>query len=122
MHRDVPPISGRIAWARQLMRRIRNPMDIFQKHPSCLKTPEAAKIIRNFNQLATVLVEFEILYHNGWLKQVEVAKTGMIASSVPVHFSHANRGLSRQEEKKERKERPLPASDVFCITHTLAFP
>ena len=97
-------------------------MDIFQKHPSCLKTPEAAKIIRNFNQLATVLVEFEILYHNGWLKQVEVAKTGMIASSVPVHLSHANRGLSRQEEKKVRKERPLPASDVFCITHTLAFP
>ena len=120
MHRDVPPISGRIAWARQLTRRIRNPMDIFQKHPSCLKTPEAAKIIRNFNQLATVLVEFEILYHNGWLKQVEVAKTGMIASRVRVHFSPANRGLSRQE-KRERKERHLPASDLFCIKHVLAF-
>lgn len=62
-------------------------MDIFQKHTSCLKTPEAAKIIRNFNQLATVLVEFEILYHNGWLKQVEVAKTGTIASRVRVNFS-----------------------------------
>ena len=68
-------------------------MDIFQKHPSCLKTPEAAKIIRNFNQLATVLVEFEILYHNGWLKQVEVAKTGMIASRVRVNFSPAYRVL-----------------------------
>ena len=77
VHRDVPPISGRISWARQLMRRIRNPMDKFEQHPSCLKTPEAFKIIRNFNQLATVLVEFEILYHNGWLKQVEVAKTGL---------------------------------------------
>jgi len=58
------------------MRRIRHPMDIFERHPSCLKTPEASRIIRNFNQLATVLVEFEILYHNGWLKQVEVAKSG----------------------------------------------
>lgn len=65
-------------WARQLMRRIRNPMDVFERHPTCLKAkPEASKIIRNFNQLATVLVEFEILYHNGWLKQVEVAKTGV---------------------------------------------
>lgn len=64
-------------WARQLMRRIRNPMDVFERHPPCLKAPEASKIIRNFNQLATVLVEFEILYHNGWLKQVEVAKTGV---------------------------------------------
>lgn len=77
VHRDVPPISGRISWARQLMRRIRNPMDIFECHPSCLKTPEAIKIICNFNQVATVLVEFEILYHKGWLKQVEIAKTGM---------------------------------------------
>lgn len=77
VHRDFPPISGRISWARQLMRRIRNPMDIFERHPSCLKTQEAIKIICHFNQLATVLVEFEILYHKGWLKQVEIAKTGM---------------------------------------------
>ena len=77
VHRDVPPISGRISWARQLMRRIRNPMDIFERHPSCLKTQEAIKIICNFNQLAAVLVEFEILYHKGWLKQVEIAKTGI---------------------------------------------
>ena len=52
-------------------------MNIFEQHSSCLKTPEAYKIIRNFNQLATVLVEFEILYHKGWLKQVEIAKTGV---------------------------------------------
>ena len=77
VHRDVPPISGRISWARQLMRRIRNPMDIFERHPSCLKTQEAIKVICNFNQLAAVLVEFEILYHKGWLKQVEIAKTGI---------------------------------------------
>lgn len=79
-------------------------MDIFQKHPSCLKTPEAAKIIRNFNQLATVLVEFEILYHNGWLKQVEVAKTGMIASRVRVNFSPAYRGPLTAREKGEERE------------------
>ena len=51
-------------------------MDIFEKHPSCLQTPDAHKIIRRFNQLATVLLEFEILYHKAWCKQVEVAKTG----------------------------------------------
>ena len=52
-------------------------MDSFELHPTCLKTPDASKIIRNFNQLATVLVEFEILYHHGWLKQVEVARSGI---------------------------------------------
>ena len=33
----------------------------------------------------------------------------------------ANRGLSRRG-KNERRERPLPASDAFPITHALAFP
>ena len=77
IQRDIPPISGRIIWARQLMRRIRSPMDSFELHPTCLKTSDASKIIRNFNQLATVLVEFEVLYHHGWLKQVEVARSGI---------------------------------------------
>ena len=51
-------------------------MDVFEKHPSCLKTTDAHKIIRHFNQLATVLLEFEVLYHRAWSKQVEIAKTG----------------------------------------------
>lgn len=31
---------------------------------------EAKKIIRNYNKLAKVLLEFEVLYHRGWLRQV----------------------------------------------------
>lgn len=32
--------------------------------------PEAKRIIKNFNKLAKVLLEFEMLYHRGWLRQV----------------------------------------------------
>ena len=35
--RNLPPISGRIAWARQLFRRIEIPMKIFKKKPDLLK-------------------------------------------------------------------------------------
>ena len=74
--RDMPPIAGRINWVRQLMRRIRDPMDIFERHPSCLLTPEAERVVNSFNQVGAVLVKYEMLYHEAWIKQVEVAKTG----------------------------------------------
>ena len=35
--RNLPPIAGRIAWARQLFRRIEAPMNVFQKNPDILK-------------------------------------------------------------------------------------
>ncbi len=63
-------IVGKIAWARQLFRRIQEPMEVFQQHPNILQGPDAKKIIKNFNKLAKVLLEFEVLYHRGWLRQV----------------------------------------------------
>lgn len=45
-------------------------MDIFQQHAIILQGAEAKKIIKNFNKLAKVLLEFEVLYYRGWLRQV----------------------------------------------------
>lgn len=68
--RDLPPVAGKILWARQLYRRIQEPMDLFQEPPGVLATPEAKRIIRNYNRVARVLLEFEMLYHSGWMNQV----------------------------------------------------
>ena len=35
--RNLPPVSGKIAWARQLYRRIEAPMRVFKKKPELLK-------------------------------------------------------------------------------------
>ncbi|XP_043921723.1 dynein axonemal heavy chain 5-like [Protopterus annectens] len=78
--RDMPPISGKILWARQLFRKIQEPMDLFQQHPTLLQTADGKRIVRNYNKVAKVLLEFEVLYHRGWLKQIEIAKTGLQAS------------------------------------------
>ena len=67
---DLPPIAGKIAWSRQMYRRIQEPMDLFQKYPAILHGSEAKKIIKNYNKLAKVLLEFELLYHQAWIKQV----------------------------------------------------
>ncbi|XP_075442369.1 dynein axonemal heavy chain 5 isoform X3 [Ascaphus truei] len=78
--RDLPPVAGKILWARQLFHRIQVPMDLFQQHPTLLQTEEAKRIIRNYNKVAKVLLEYEVLFHRGWLKQMEFAKSGLQAS------------------------------------------
>lgn len=83
--RDLPPIAGKITWARQLYRRIQEPMDAFQRHPSILQTSEAKKIIKNYNKLAKVLLEFEMIFHRLWIRQVEAAKSGLQASLLVRH-------------------------------------
>ncbi|XP_034058618.1 dynein heavy chain 5, axonemal isoform X2 [Gymnodraco acuticeps] len=78
--RDMPLVAGRIMWARQLSSRIQGPMDLFQQHPGVLSTPEAKRVIRNFNRVAMVLLEFEMLYHHSWMQKMEVARVGLQAS------------------------------------------
>ena len=46
----------------------------FQTHPSSYQGgEEARKIIKNYNRLAKVLIEFEMLYHEAWKQSVEVS-------------------------------------------------
>uniref|UniRef100_A0A669D0H3 Dynein axonemal heavy chain 5 n=1 Tax=Oreochromis niloticus TaxID=8128 RepID=A0A669D0H3_ORENI len=83
--RDLPPVAGRIMWARQLYSRIQEPMDLFQQHPGVLSTSEAKRIIKNFNRVARVLLEFEMIYHHSWMKKRSIyiqydAKAGLQAS------------------------------------------
>ncbi|XP_027143184.1 dynein heavy chain 5, axonemal isoform X2 [Larimichthys crocea] len=78
--RNMPPVAGRIMWARQHSRRIQGPMDLFQQHPGVLSTPEAKRIIKNFNRVARVLLEFEMVYHDSWMKKMEDARVGLQAS------------------------------------------
>jgi len=60
--------------------RIQQPMDIFVANKTILQYPEAKKIIKNYNQLSKVLLSYEILYHRGWHRQVNVVATGIHSS------------------------------------------
>jgi dynein heavy chain len=61
LSRNLPPMSGRVAWARQLYRRITIPIKQFSKRPEILKSDEAKTIIKNYNKMAQVLLEYEVL-------------------------------------------------------------
>ena len=75
--RNLPPISGKIAWSRQLYRRISAPVAVFQKNPQLMQLPETRKAIKHYNKLARVLVEYELLFLQHWSKQIDTVKASL---------------------------------------------
>jgi len=41
-------------------------MTYFRSHPDILATAEGKRAVNNYNKVASVLVEFEVLYHKAW--------------------------------------------------------
>ncbi|NWR08769.1 DYH8 protein, partial [Paradoxornis webbianus] len=68
--RNMPPIAGKILWVRQLFRRINEPITYFHKHSDILASPEGKAVVQSYNKLAYVLVEFEVVYHDAWMKEI----------------------------------------------------
>ncbi|PAA70380.1 hypothetical protein BOX15_Mlig025839g1 [Macrostomum lignano] len=83
--RNLPPIAGKIYWARQLYHRIEGPMVLLQKIPQLLKTQEGKRLVKNYNKLAEALVAFEMLYHRLWTGQVQKAHEGFKAPLLTRH-------------------------------------
>uniref|UniRef100_A0AAX7SLG8 AAA+ ATPase domain-containing protein n=1 Tax=Astatotilapia calliptera TaxID=8154 RepID=A0AAX7SLG8_ASTCA len=59
--RDMPPVAGRIGWARHLFKKIEEPM---------LHIKVRLDFFKMYNQTAASLVKFECIYHQAWLEEV----------------------------------------------------
>ncbi|XP_004624242.1 dynein heavy chain 8, axonemal [Octodon degus] len=68
--RNMPPIAGKILWVRQLYRRINEPINYFFKNSDILSTSEGKAVIRQYNRISYVLVEFEVVYHMAWVREI----------------------------------------------------
>ena len=55
-------------------------MEAFQKYENLLKEEQAKKIVKNYNKTAKVLIEFEVRYHQAWLKQVQITVSKHVQS------------------------------------------
>ncbi|XP_051241668.1 dynein axonemal heavy chain 5 isoform X2 [Dicentrarchus labrax] len=88
--RNLPPVAGRILWCRQLFRKIEAPMLILNKKLDFLKGPEMTKVIRSYNKMAVVLLQYEVLHIQGWSQAAESAPHCLNAAL-----------LVRQENSKE---------------------
>jgi len=97
--RNLPPMTGRIFWARQLFSRIEGPMVVLQQYAAeLLCTVEGKRIIKNYNKLGHVLMEFEMLYHRAWWKAVDAAQSGL-AASLLVRMPETNKIVVNRDQQ-----------------------
>ncbi|KAM4605979.1 LOW QUALITY PROTEIN: dynein axonemal heavy chain 5 [Polymixia lowei] len=69
--RNIPPVSGRIMWSRQLYRKIESVMSVLKDKMDVLKGPEMCKVIRSYNKMAMVLLEYEVFFLRDWSHATE---------------------------------------------------
>ena len=75
--RNAPMVTGAISWARQLLDRIYGPMQVFTQHPHVFVPKENKKIVKQFNKLAKVLMQFELIHYQEWCRSVEKIKAAL---------------------------------------------
>ncbi|XP_035754904.1 dynein heavy chain 5, axonemal-like [Egretta garzetta] len=83
--RNIPPVTGKIMWAQQLYRKIDHPMTFLKKKTALLKTLEMKKVIKSYNKMAAVLLEFELIYHRAWCGFADQARNALYASLLVRH-------------------------------------
>lgn len=69
--RDMPPMAGRIFWARQLFKRIERVMAWMQQAcPQMLQDKSVGKMIKLYNKLGKAFLDYELAYYNAWCKAI----------------------------------------------------
>ncbi|XP_064087416.1 LOW QUALITY PROTEIN: dynein axonemal heavy chain 5-like [Macrobrachium nipponense] len=67
--RGLPPVAGKIQWARSLFLHLEEPMMFFKEHPVLLKIPEGKEAVRKSNRIGKLLFQYELAYYDAWRKQ-----------------------------------------------------
>lgn len=81
----MPPVAGNIQWARNLLRRVQDPMDRFKAYPAILQSKESRRIVKTYNKVARTLVAFEYLWYQAWADGIDTAKAGLQATLIIRH-------------------------------------
>lgn len=68
---NMPPISGRILWAHQLLKHMEQPMELIKVHKNLLQTPQGKVVVKKYNKVAVLLTEYEIAHYRAWIHLVE---------------------------------------------------
>ncbi|XP_077412422.1 dynein axonemal heavy chain 8-like [Vanacampus margaritifer] len=68
--RNMPPVSGRLRWARHLYKKIHEPISYIRENSDILSTPEGRAVVKLYNQTTAVLQRFESDNHKAWTAEV----------------------------------------------------
>ena len=74
---NMPPISGRIMWSRQLFHHLQELVDKLKGRADLQHTPQWKAVVKKYNRLATMLTEYEILQHQHWTEVLTLSHNAL---------------------------------------------
>jgi len=122
--RNVPPVTGNVLWARQLMRRIEAPMQQFRNHQELMELKDSKKAVKVYNKIARTVVEFEALWELAWVRGIEAAKSGLQSTllvrhptteKLYVNFDHQILELMKEAKCLRRLGHEIPESAKMVL-------
>ena len=122
--RNVPPVTGNVLWARQLMRRIEAPMQQFRNHQELMELKDSKKAVKVYNKIARTVVEFEALWELAWVRGIEAAKSGLQSTLIVRHpttdklyvnFDHQILELMKEAKCLRRLGHEIPESAKMVL-------
>lgn len=67
----MPPLSGKVLWAHQLLKHMEQPMDLIKVHKNLIQTAHGKLLVKKYNRTAIILTEYELIQYNTWVQVVE---------------------------------------------------
>jgi len=128
--RNLPPVAGNIMWSRHLLQRIMEPMKIFEANQNVLASTDAKEIIKVYNNVARMLVQFEYLWYQNWIKSIDNVKASLQATLVVRHpddgklYVNLDRQimqLIREAKCLERMEIDIPSEARIVLLQEATF-
>ena len=71
---NMPPLSGKVGWARQLGHHLEQPIVRLQARPALLDNGPGRAVVRRYNKIALALTEYEIVHYKAWVEMVDKAQ------------------------------------------------
>lgn len=82
---NAPQVGGAIGWARQLLRKIEEPMRVFRVCKAVSGMREYGRVVKRYNQLGKALATYESLWMSQWKERVDEALEGLKLPLFVIH-------------------------------------
>lgn len=82
--RNIPPITGRILWIRQLYKRIEIPMNMFRSHQRVITYDSMQKCVKIYNALVGAFIHYELIYHKAWYDAANIVSLTLLLKLIRI--------------------------------------
>lgn len=72
---NIPTAVARITWARCLLKKIKDPIDVISGHECVIVHPNAQLSVKYYNYLGSVLLHYEVMHHKAWFMYADQVRS-----------------------------------------------